>query len=107
MPYFHHSKNLRICARKLNNNPTSAERMRWYGLLTNKQFGDDRFLRQWIIDRYILDFFCKELKLIVEVDGISHDHEEVYERDRLRENIRKKVVQFDLNDINTEENANL
>ena len=42
------------------------------------------FLRQRPIGRYIADFFCKELMLIVETDGISHTWEEAPEKDQRR-----------------------
>ena len=82
---FHYNRNLRHLARKLRNNPTKAERRLWYELLANRQFAGYQFLRQRIIDRYIVDFFCKELKLIIEVDGKSHEFEEVRLADRIRE----------------------
>lgn len=43
------------------------------------------FLRQRPIDNLIADFFCKELKLIIETDGISHHSPEAIERDKARE----------------------
>lgn len=42
------------------------------------------FLRQRPIGKYIADFFCKELKLIVETDGISHTWENAPEKDSER-----------------------
>ena len=44
-----------------------------------------RFLRQRPIDQYVVDFFCKDLKLIIEVDGYSHQLEEVASKDEIRE----------------------
>lgn len=43
------------------------------------------FHRQKPIDNYILDFFCHELMLGIELDGITHQFEDVYERDMLKE----------------------
>ena len=43
------------------------------------------FHRQYPIDCYIIDFYCKELKLAVEIDGASHDNEEVQEKDEERQ----------------------
>ena len=52
---------------------------------------------------YIADFLCKELMLIVEVDGVTHDNEESLERDKLREkNLVKagfKIVRFTDNEV--------
>ncbi|SDW71458.1 Protein of unknown function [Flavobacterium degerlachei] len=44
------------------------------------------FHRQKPIDNYILDFFCNELMLGIEVDGYSHEFLEVYTKDGVKEN---------------------
>ncbi len=49
----------------------------WYELLSGRQFGGYQFLRQRIIDQYIVDFFCKELRLVIEIDGKTHEFEDV------------------------------
>jgi len=43
------------------------------------------FHRQKAIDNYILDFFCHELMLGIEVDGITHQSPEVQEKDKIKE----------------------
>ena len=43
------------------------------------------FTKQRPIDNFIVDFFCKDLKLIVEVDGLTHYSEEGVTRDKLRD----------------------
>ena len=43
------------------------------------------FHRQKPIDNYIIDFFCNELMLAIEIDGVSHDFEEVYVKDNVRQ----------------------
>ena len=40
-----------------------------------------QFLRQRPIDKFIVDFFCKELKLVIEVDGLTHMFEENFEKE--------------------------
>lgn len=85
MNNYHYNKRLKAFARKLRNNPTRAEEILWYELLSNAQFGGYKFLRQRPIYKYIADFFCKELKLLIEVDGISHDCPIQYEKDCLRD----------------------
>ena len=45
---------------------------------------DYQFLRQRPIENYIADFFCKDLKLIIEADGITHQSEGSFERDEER-----------------------
>lgn len=44
-----------------------------------------RFLRQRAIEHFIVDFFSKELKLIIEVDGWSHHFDETVKKDKVKE----------------------
>ena len=44
-----------------------------------------QFLRQRPIDNFIVDFFCKELKLVIEVDGYTHQFDETYKKDLKKE----------------------
>jgi very-short-patch-repair endonuclease len=59
-------------ARELRRNPTDAERHLWVRL-RQKQLGGFRFRRQQPIGAYIVDFFCPEAALIIELDGGQHD----------------------------------
>lgn len=43
------------------------------------------FDRQKPLDNYIVDFFCKDLNLAIEIDGDSHDHEDAYKADLVRQ----------------------
>ncbi len=58
-------------ARELRKNPTLAEKILWRRI-RGKQL-DFEFHRQVPIDQFIVDFYCHELLLAVEVDGASHD----------------------------------
>lgn len=71
---FHYNKNLKSFARNLRNEPTKGEKIVWYEVLQNKKMKGYRFLRQRSISNYIADFFCKDLMLVIEVDGYSHDY---------------------------------
>ena len=55
-------------ARNLRKNLTDAEQLLWR-LLRDRLFGNKKFRRQHPVGRYILDFYCHELKLAIEVDG--------------------------------------
>jgi len=90
----HYNKKLKHLARKLRNNPTYGEQKLWYELLAKHQFGGIQFLRQRIIENYIVDFFCKDLKLIIEVDGKTHEFEEVKINDLKREARLKELGYF-------------
>jgi len=69
-------------ARNLRNNSTLSEVLLWKQL-RNKQMMDYDFDRQKSIDNYIIDFFCDQLKLAIEIDGASHIDNE--DKDKLRQ----------------------
>jgi very-short-patch-repair endonuclease len=71
-------------ARKLRNESTETEIYLWLKLKGKQMYGYD-FHRQKPIDNYILDFFCHELLLGIEVDGYSHEILEVYNKDIVKE----------------------
>ena len=60
---------------------TKEERHLWYDFLRNYP---TRFLRQKVIDRYIVDFYCHDAKLIIELDGSQHFEDQNIEKDQLR-----------------------
>ncbi len=80
IPY---NPNLKELARQLRNNSTKAEVILWQKLKNKQMYGYD-FHRQKPIDNYIIDFFCHELMLAIEVDGYSHQLEEVYDKDIIK-----------------------
>ena len=67
----------------LRNNMTEPEKRLW-GILRNHQLGV-KFRRQHGIGHYIVDFYCPELKLIIEVDGESHFFEDAQAYDKIRD----------------------
>ncbi|WP_373490543.1 endonuclease domain-containing protein [Parasphingorhabdus sp.] len=71
-------------AREMRRNPTEPEKRLWRHLSAS-QLKDHKFRRQAVIEYYIADFFCPLKKLIVEVDGDTHDVDADFKRDdRLR-----------------------
>ena len=68
----HYNKNLKPLARNLRKDSTKAEIRLWCELLSGKRMLGYGFRRQRPVGNYIADFLCKELNLIVEVDGYSH-----------------------------------
>lgn len=56
-------------ARTLRKNMTKEERHLWYDFLRDYPV---RFLRQKVIDNYIVDFYCSKAMLIIELDGSQH-----------------------------------
>jgi len=75
---------LKELARELRNNSTKAEIILWTKLRRKQMYGYD-FHRQKPIDEYIVDFFCRDLMLAIEVDGYSHEFLEVYNKDVIKE----------------------
>lgn len=93
---------LKELARILRNNATKAERVLWHSLNGKQCFGYD-FHRQKPIGNYIVDFFCQELMLAIEVDGVSHNQESVQIKDRQKQeflnSIGIAVLRFQDSDI--------
>ena len=81
IPYDSHLKEL---ARKLRNDSTQSEVKLWEKLKGEQVHGYD-FDRQKPINSYICDFFCRELMLAIELDGITHDQKQVQINDADRE----------------------
>lgn len=71
-------------ARRLRKEMTEAERMLWVRI-SKKQLDGARFRRQHPIGDYIADFYCHELKLVIEVDGRVHETRQEYDRQRTEE----------------------
>jgi cyclase len=70
-------------AAELRSLQTHAEEVLW-GYLRTKPLGF-KFRRQHPYLNYILDFYCHQLKLVIEVDGSIHEKEEVKENDEVRQ----------------------
>ena len=81
---------LKDLARDLRNNSTKSEVILWLKLKGKQMYGYD-FHRQKPIDNYIVDFFCFELMLAIEVDGYSHQLEDIYFKDVKKENKLKEL----------------
>ena len=90
MYYLPYNKNLRDFSRYLRKNSTLSEILLWNELKNEKMLGY-QFNRQKPIHRYIVDFYCKKLNLVIEIDGCSHGFEEVYLNDIKREEILKSI----------------
>jgi type I restriction enzyme R subunit len=75
---------LKELAKKLRKNMTLSEVLLWNELKQKKMLGFD-FDRQRPIDEYIVDFYCKDLMLAIEIDGDSHHHEEARVNDIKRQ----------------------
>jgi very-short-patch-repair endonuclease len=61
-----------------------AESKIWNEVLRKRQFAQYKFLRQKPIDNYIVDFYCSELRLVIEIDGDSHAETVDYDAERTK-----------------------
>lgn len=80
-----YNKNLQPYANRLRKEMTKAEACLWKYVLRASKMKGYPFRRQRPVLQYIADFMCKELMLIVEVDGSIHDLEEVRKNDEQRQ----------------------
>ena len=79
-------------ARKLRRQSTLSETILWHHL-KGRQMRNHDFHRQRPIDNYIVDFFCSELVLAIEIDGASHADKENYDKKR-QERLESLGVHF-------------
>lgn len=96
-----HNSALTENAKALRKEMTKEERHLWYDFLRDYPV---RFLRQKVIDQYIVDFYCHKARLVVELDGSQHYEEDGTRRDRIRtEQLEKrglKVIRIPNNEVN-------
>ncbi|MCX7020923.1 MAG: endonuclease domain-containing protein [bacterium] len=89
-------------SRSMRKSLTEAERKLWR-LLRDRRLIKAKFRRQHVIGSYILDFFCSEADLAVEIDGGQHGLPEQAEYDRRRDEFLNglgiKVLRFWANDV--------
>ena len=97
MKFLRNDPALKQRRRELRRNQTEAEKALW-AHLRNKQFYGMKFFRQYSIGPYILDFYCPNMKLAVELDGGQHNQFESIKYDTGRSEYLKaqgiKVMRF-------------
>ncbi len=102
MLFLPYNKNLRDLSRELRNNSTLAEVLLW-NKLKSAQLYDYTFNRQKPLDNYIVDFYCKALNLVIEIDGNSHQMPDAYLNDATRQKILEQMglnfLRFDDGDV--------
>ncbi|ENV64986.1 hypothetical protein F949_00380 [Acinetobacter junii NIPH 182] len=91
-------------AKTMRTNATDAEHLIWQ-LLRAKRFMNLKFRRQHVIALYIVDFYCHELGLVIELDGSQHNTDDGraydFERTKFLEALGLKVVRYWNNDVFT------
>jgi very-short-patch-repair endonuclease len=91
--------------RRLRRDSTDAEMKLWLSL-RDRRLSAFKFVRQEAIGSFIVDFICREKRLIIEVDGGQHaESEKDRERDKYLMNAGFKVLRFWNNDVLTNKNG--
>ncbi|MFC1613573.1 endonuclease domain-containing protein, partial [Patescibacteria group bacterium] len=73
----------------LRNNIPRAEEILWKKL-RKKQLNGYKFRRQYSIDKYVVDFYCPEVRLAIEIDGDLHFTDDAIEKDKKRQHCIEK-----------------
>lgn len=107
-----YNKNLKPFSEGLRNNSTFGEVILWSKVLKTKKMMNYQFNRQFSMKidnlNIIVDFICRKLKLVIEIDGFSHNFK--YEEDKLRDEklskygyvvlrIAEKDVKYNLDNV--------
>lgn len=98
---FNTSENKQL-RQKLRNESPKAE-VRLWNKLRGRQVLGLKFHRQYSIERFVVDFYCPKIKLVIEVDGDTHYRPEAIVNDHIRSDEFKRlglsIIRFDNNDI--------
>jgi very-short-patch-repair endonuclease len=88
MYYLPYDKSLKEFSRKLRKHSTLGEILLWQKLRPGGMM-NYTFNRQKPLDRYIVDFYCKPLNLVIEIDGCYHFESE----QKIKDNQRQEVIE--------------
>jgi very-short-patch-repair endonuclease len=100
--YLYNDPSTKLDRRRLRKNATDAERKLW-NILRGRRMAGLKFFRQYSVGPYILDFYCPERKLTIEVDG--GQHADVYgqrhdaHREKYLKELNIRVIRFWNNDV--------
>ena len=99
LPY---NESLKEYSRKLRRNMTDAEKLLW-SKLRGRQLKGFQFNRQKPIGNYIVDFYCRKAKLVIEVEGSQHYQHDGREKDKVRDaymsQLGLRVLRFSDRDV--------
>ena len=97
-PYIHNERDQKLLRQTLRNNATSAEAILWRAL-KGKQVEGLKFRRQFGVGPYVIDFYCPEIRLGIELDGGVHKTSYTNEYDEMRTKFlnenRIRILRFD------------
>ena len=88
-------RQLKPVARGMRHEPTPAEEALWQAL-RNRKVAGAKFRRQFTIDRFIVDFYCHQANLVIEIDGPTHESQQAAdaEREAILTRTGLKVLRF-------------
>ena len=98
------NENLKKYAVEMRKKQTDEEKKVWYQILKGRT---PKFHRQRIIGNYIVDFYCPQLRLAIEIDGYQHFYEENIEYDNKRTEYIESQDIYILRFENTEVNKDI
>jgi very-short-patch-repair endonuclease len=90
-------------AKAMRSEMTPAERKLWQHLRRN-QLDGFHFRRQQVIEPYIVDFYCHQVAIVVEVDGGIHQEQEAYDRQRKKDLQERGVCVVRFTNLEVEHN---
>lgn len=95
-----YDKNKKVFARKLRREQTKPEILLW-SAIRNRRLSGFKFRRQFPVSGYVLDFYCIEKKLAIELDGETHEFRYEYdvERTKALNQLGIHVLRFSNEDI--------
>lgn len=97
IPFVPYNKNLVSRAKELRKDATVAEKLFWDKILKHKELVNLKFTRQKPLDRFIVDFYCASLHLIIELDGKLHDFQRSKDKERdnlLKQKFGLKIIRY-------------
>jgi very-short-patch-repair endonuclease len=88
-------------AKSMSKQMTKSEQILWFNILSKKQLEGFKFIKQKQVFNYIVDFYCSELLLVIEVDGSSHNVRIEYDkqRDRFLRGCGLEVIRISNGDV--------
>ena len=89
--HYNYNSSLKQNARSLRQEMTKAEACLWKYVLRAGSMKGYTFNRQRPILHYIADFMCKQLRLVIEIDGITHHDEVVEQKDKIKQSDLEKA----------------
>ncbi len=95
--FLRYDTRLKQRARDNRKNPTPAEQKAWDELFSKKQFHGYKFTRQKMLSWFIVDFYCSELQLVVEIDWEVHSWREEFDDERTieLEKLWLRIIRYD------------